>query len=379
MSGQDSPSGTTTGSKPEKPETESVPALKADIESTRADMSATMSALEARLSPKEIREKVGDELAYVETKVRQVVHEQLVEAKALVREELVEAKKLIGEQISGAEDKVRKGLVEARETLKEDLHDAISGAKASIRAATVGKVEDLATQLGDTMNDTRETLMDTIRHNPVPATLAGIGLAWLLMNRSSSARRGQGSRGYEHGHSGARDWMGDAQRATARATTQVANDVGAAVGGAAHQVGAAVGGAAHQATDAATDVLHQASETASAAMHGASALVHTAGDKASEMAQGAGRQAWRMEQGIETALHENPLAIGAAALVAGAALGFALPRTQREDAMMGETRDRLVTRAEGAAHDAASAVTRATEKSADEAKRLLAASSTPSH
>jgi hypothetical protein len=37
------------------------------------------------------------------------------------------------------------------------------------------------------MNDVRDSLIDTIRQNPLPATLAGVGIGWLLMNRSRSA------------------------------------------------------------------------------------------------------------------------------------------------------------------------------------------------
>ena len=46
------------------------------------------------------------------------------------------------------------------------------------------------------MNDTRESLVETIRQNPIPAAFAGIGIAWLLMNRSSRQRRGPSQASY---------------------------------------------------------------------------------------------------------------------------------------------------------------------------------------
>ncbi len=59
--------------------------LKHDIEQTRADMSGTIAALETRLSPSEVRDKVGVELQHVEDRIRVVVGEQLAEAKTLVQ------------------------------------------------------------------------------------------------------------------------------------------------------------------------------------------------------------------------------------------------------------------------------------------------------
>ena len=41
---------------------------------------------------------------------------------------------------------------------------------------------------GDTLNEARYTMMDTIRQNPIPAAMVGIGLGWLFMNRRSSSQ-----------------------------------------------------------------------------------------------------------------------------------------------------------------------------------------------
>jgi len=50
---------------------------------------------------------------------------------------------------------------------------------------------------------------------------------------------------------------------------------------------------------------------------------------------------------------ENPLLVGAGALLIGAAFGLALPETQRENELMGEARDSLVDRAQQVASHAA--------------------------
>ena len=58
-------------------------------------------------------------------------------------------------------------------------------AKDAVRDATVGKVQNMASNITETARDTGSTLMDTIRENPLPAALVGIGVGWLFL----SARR----------------------------------------------------------------------------------------------------------------------------------------------------------------------------------------------
>jgi hypothetical protein len=42
-------------------------------------------------------------------------------------------------------------------------------------------------------------------------------------------------------------------------------------------------------------------------------------------------------------MQENPLMIGAAAVALGAIVGFAFPATEKENELLGETRDRVMT------------------------------------
>jgi len=52
-----------------------------------------------------------------------------------------------------------------------------------------------------------------------------------------------------------------------------------------------------------------------------------------------------------TTLQQNPLVIGAMAIVAGAGLGLSLPETEYENHLLGETRDKLADQAQTAASD----------------------------
>ncbi len=57
-------------------------------------------------------------------------------------------------------------------------------------------------------------------------------------------------------------------------------------------------------------------------------------------------QTQRAKGALERMLHENPLAVGALALGAAAAVGLAVPESSKESQMMGQARDSLVEEAQ---------------------------------
>jgi hypothetical protein len=71
-------------------------------------------------------------------------------------------------------------------------------------------------------------------------------------------------------------------------------------------------------------------------------------------------------------MQDNPLLVGAGALVLGAAFGLAIPETERENELMGEARDSMVERAQDMARNAASQVQNvAGDAVADVASRVV--------
>ncbi len=160
------------------------------------------------------------------------------------------------------------------------------------------------------------------------------------------------------------------------------HDVGETVGSLAHRAGENAGQLAHRVGDGAGELAHRVSDGAGQVVHtigdGAGRLAHRVGDGAEHIAHGTrdvashlahdasrvGQRAYRgvesgmvrAEQGFEDAMYSNPLAVGAVALAVGAAIGLALPHTEREDDWTGEVRDRLFEQAEHAAHSALEAV-----------------------
>ena len=75
---------------------------------------------------------------------------------------------------------------------------------------------------------------------------------------------------------------------------------------------------------------HRVSETGEQLWQGA----RDAGDRASYYGR-------RVRRGFFDTLHEQPLVLGALGLAAGAAIGAALPATEKEDEWLGDSRDRL--------------------------------------
>jgi len=300
--------------------------IEAEIEQTRSEMSGTIDAIQQRLNPDNLSEQAKD-----------AAREAVEEAKEAVRHALLEAKE-------------------------------------SVREATIGRVETMVRNVSDSAYETREGLMDTVRSNPIPAALVGIGLGWLWMNRrSGSPRRSNGNYANDTARYGRYEqsayypggYMPAGYASTGYATgqphdsgnraTQMAGRAQQAVGNVADQVG-------ETASNVASTVGETAGNVAGSVGEAASNFASTVGERASNLASatqetagnlvsGAQYQAQRAEDRFGRTLQENPLAVGAVALALGAAVGLALPITERENQLMGEARDTLVERAQGLAQD----------------------------
>jgi hypothetical protein len=187
-------------------------------------------------------------------------------------------------------------------------------------------------------SDFLRNLGTMVRDNPVPVALVGTGLVWLMLSSSRSARRededededdlpesyGESRYGNELSEdAGQSAGWGDSARATAREWTQGARSTTRSVRDRARRLGASA--------------RDRVSETGEQLRHGA----RDVGDRASYY----GRQ---VRRGFFDTLHEQPLVLGALGLAAGAAIGAALPATEREDEWLGDSRDRLKERAKEA-------------------------------
>jgi ElaB/YqjD/DUF883 family membrane-anchored ribosome-binding protein len=256
------------------------------------------------------------------------------------------------EALASAIERTRDDMSQTVEAIGGRLDPAtiVEDAKETVRAATVGKVEQMAGNAAETANemfsearqtaeDTGAGILETVRRNPIPVAMAGIGIGWLVMNRSSGQtsrrwvdQRDQWQRYDRYGvpnvSAGDRAWAGSAELSGRPA-------------GIADQASGAVDRVGRQAGDLADDVGATAGRMVDQA--------RTTMDRVPDEFGGTIRDAQSTAQRI---VEDNPLAVGAIAVAVGAAIGMALPETQTEREVLGPAAERAVTTVERAATDA---------------------------
>jgi ElaB/YqjD/DUF883 family membrane-anchored ribosome-binding protein len=85
-------------------------------------------------------------------------------------------------------------------------------------------------------------------------------------------------------------------------------------------------------------------------------------DTAQQLGSQAATQVNRAGGALQQVLHDNPLAVGAAALAVGAVVGLVVPQTQQEHQLMGPARDKLVVKAQDTAQEVAERVQSAAQE-----------------
>lgn len=164
-------------------------------------------------------------------------------------------------------------------------------------------------------NQGESGVMARIRHNPIPATLAGVGLTWLAFSNSEPREWEYSSRWRDRSRED--EGLGESAQQIASRTREYASD--------------------------ATDSMR--------------------------------RMVRRRQSQVQHMVQDNPLLVGAGALMLGAAFGMAVPETDTENELMGEARDTVVGRARDMARDAANQVQDAASTVADAAKKVAGQSS----
>jgi ElaB/YqjD/DUF883 family membrane-anchored ribosome-binding protein len=196
--------------------------------------------------------------------------------------------------------------------------------KDTVREATIGKVQHMASHTKERMADTGRDLAQTIRDNPLPAAMAAAGIGWLLLSRREQPMR--------YGVSADRDPYGlegdrSPVRGMASNVTGKVQELGDKAANAADRVKEKAQDVTRRVVDSAKSTGERISETTDTALH-------QVRDKT--------RQA---TQRVEGQYQENPMALGAVALALGLAIGMSAPRTRREVEMVGDASDRVMDKA----------------------------------
>jgi ElaB/YqjD/DUF883 family membrane-anchored ribosome-binding protein len=187
-------------------------------------------------------------------------------------------------------------------------------AKSAIKGAAQGAVSNA----GEQARRTGSRLVEVIREHPLPVIAVGAGVTWLLTQRSRSEV--SGNRMARYAYTGPERRQGDSWQS------------GSGIRG---RLGGAVSGVKDSVSEAASSVAERAGE-----------FKEQAGERIGDLGSEARQKTRRIKTNLQHAAEEKPLALAIGAAVVGLALGMLLPGTQREDELMGSSRDQLVDRAE---------------------------------
>jgi hypothetical protein len=179
---------------------------------------------------------------------------------------------------------------------------------------------------GSGLSQFSSNLGETVKYNPIPVSLIGIGIAWLAMagSRPPYTTSSWETNGHSHSKIG-----GAASSVTAKAG-QVMQGVRDRVGEASGRLG---------------ELAHNAQERVGEASARLGDMAHSARHQMGEAADRIRYQTVRAKDTYNYLRTEQPLILGVLGFALGAALGAGIPPTRQEDELMGEMRDEYVQRA----------------------------------
>jgi Protein of unknown function (DUF3618) len=191
-------------------------------------------------------------------------------------------------------------------------------------------------------------LGDSIIQNPLPLTLVGVGLAWMMLAGQRSPRNGD--------HPGSADWedepdafedhyTGLADESMAYMHTGADLPAGEGYGDDRSGYGDSMKEAGRTARDKMAELGDQARDAGARARERVERASAGLADRAHEARERARHHGRRAQQSVVRSFQEQPLVLGAIGVAIGAAIGAALPPSEAEDRLMGEARDDALRRA----------------------------------
>jgi len=303
---------------------EEIIVTRVQIEQTRAEMSDTIDAIKEKLSPPHLVQEAKES---VQEAAANFAHQTVDKAKDTVAGAVDSAREAVGNVVDTAREKVGSAMDSARQ--------AVGPAVESARQAVAPAVESA--------RETGSYLMDTIKQNPMPAALIGLGVGWLYMNQRN--RPSAMPRRYDQSAPSS-DWPEWSSSASAGQNREDWRGSSSWQSGQDQSSNGPVQSAKAAVSEKLQGVQEQVSQIGARAQQGAG-----------QVADQAQRLFW-----------ENPLAVGAMALALGAGLGLAIPQTPQENRLMGDARDQLVDRAQQTAQEIGQKVQAVASEAIDTAK-----------
>lgn len=213
-------------------------------------------------------------------------------------------------------------------TLQERLSPA--KLKKEVKTAAKEQLELVKENVRITAERWQWQAAERIINNPIPAAMVGVGLVWLLKQASSAAPVSDRRSKNYYSLDAADDWPDYAPKERAgRVSPDYSDDPGTL-----ETMKAKAQKSGRQAREQISEWTNHAQES-----------LHAWKDQASEQTDYLRERGERAKGEFLRYLQENPLTVGAMTLAIGTAIGLSLPRSEKEDQWLGETRDRLFAEA----------------------------------
>jgi ElaB/YqjD/DUF883 family membrane-anchored ribosome-binding protein len=253
------------------------------------------------------------------------------------------------EQIRSDIERTRAEMTETVDSIQEHIAPKRlrKEAQQAIEEATVGRARQMVSRVRNRAQGVRQDFVQAVRENPIPAAMIALGLGWLLrevMSQDSEQVRVPEMRGRYEQRPMSREMERRAERTAEEMQRQAQKPR--------QMAGEVQERASHMATEARERASHTMEEARSRLGEAQSRAMEAREDiqeRAEEWMGQAQRRFRRTSSQIGQFIENNPLAAGAIALTAGALIGLAVPESEQENEWLGETRDRMMHRAQEAA------------------------------
>ena len=274
-----------------------------------------------------------------------------------------------------------------------------SEAEEAVREATIGRIETMAHDAKRKAKHAQRNVMETVKENPIPAALIGLGIGWLMMSNKNDDDynydyddyyySGYG-RPYPSNYSSYQDPNYAYEMAQRQGTMQPQayaeydqrygkggwDEEGSRTEEWRRQGSEAVSNVREGAQNAARRTQEEFDNVRDRVREGADELGEEVQRRAETMRYQMRRRQRQTRRQFNQAMDSNPLAVGALTLAAGALIGLMIPNTEMENEWMGEERDRFLrearrqaqSRAEETMNKVQSVVEEATDAAKDAAK-----------
>jgi gas vesicle protein len=224
--------------------------------------------------------------------------------------------------VSNDPDEIQEDIHRTRERIDETLDAIKHQLSPGDLVNQVVKMFRSNGAVGSKTGDVLSSLARTVKENPIPIALIGIGLLGLAKDGSSGGKRMRASS------------LGEGDR-------YVGTRGEHGVGEAAEHLGEKVQDKAHEMREQVRDATHEVGEKAHEAAQQVRDKAHEVGEQVQEKAGEAREAIERGYEKVKQRIEDDPIVLGALGIALGAALGAGLPSTRLEDEKFGEKRDEL--------------------------------------